>query len=214
MADRTNAHWAKLLSALILAGESQVCYDGQYFFDVDHAEGSSGVQSNKLSVTIASLPCNQHGSTTNPSPEEMELAILKGIQQVLGFVDDQGEPMNEGASDFVVMLPPTFMNSGTTAITNPVLTSGKTNSIVTLPDFRIRPAVNPRLTSWTNKFGIFRADGNVKPFIRQEELPVTMAAIAEGSELEFKEGKHHYGVNASRNVGYGYWQQACLVTLA
>lgn len=39
-----------------------------------------------------------------------------------------------------------------------------------------------------------------------------MSAIAEGSELEFKERKHHYGVKAIRNVGYGYWQRACLTT--
>ena len=39
-----------------------------------------------------------------------------------------------------------------------------------------------------------------------------MDAIAEGSELEFREKKHQYGVKAMRNVGYGYWQRACLVT--
>jgi len=38
-------------------------------------------------------------------------------------------------------------------------------------------------------------------------------AIAEGSELEFKEDVHQYGIKAMRNVGYGYWQKACLVTL-
>src|SRR4051812_19004368 len=31
LADRTNDHWAKLLSTLILNGASTVCYDGQYF---------------------------------------------------------------------------------------------------------------------------------------------------------------------------------------
>lgn len=39
LADRTNAHWAKLLSELIENAESTVCYDGQYFFDTDHAAG-------------------------------------------------------------------------------------------------------------------------------------------------------------------------------
>ena len=31
LADRTNAHWWSLIAPLIIAGESAVCYDGQYF---------------------------------------------------------------------------------------------------------------------------------------------------------------------------------------
>lgn len=212
LADRTNAHWAKLLSTLIQNGESTVCYDGQYFFDTDHSEGDSGTQDNDISVTISGLPANQHGSTTSPSPEEMELCILRGIQQILGFKDDQGEPMNEGARDFLVMLPTPYMSAAIAAITNPVLTSGKTNTIVTA-NFKVVPVVNSRLT-WTTKFAVYRTDGQTKPFIRQQEVPVEVSSIAEGSELEFNEKKHHYGVYASRNVGYGYWQHACLVTLA
>lgn len=213
LADRTNAHWAKLLSTLIINGESTVCYDNQYFFDTDHSEGDSGTQDNDLSVDISGLPANQHGSTTAPSPEEMELTILQMIQAILGFKDDQGEPMNEGARSFLVMVPVPFLAATVAAIKNPVLTSGKTNTIVSLPEFSVRPVANPRLT-WTTKLAVYRTDGNVKPFIRQEEVPVEIAAIAEGSELEFNEKKHHYGVSASRNVGYGYWQHACLATLA
>jgi phage major head subunit gpT-like protein len=120
--------------------------------------------------------------------------------------------MNEGASKFLVMVPVTFASAALSAVTNPVLTSGRTNTIVN-SDFDISVVTNSRLT-WTTKFATFRTDGNVKPFIRQEEEEVKIKAIAEGSELEFNENKHHYGVNASRNVGYGYWQHACLATLA
>jgi len=211
LADRTNSHWASLLSTLIIAGEAAACYDGQYYFDTDHSEGSSGTQSNDLSIDISALACNQHGSTTAPSPEEMEQCILQAIAAILGFKDDQGEPLNEGANSFLVMTPLSLMPAALAAVTNPVLTSGKTNTIVTA-DFSIKPVANPRLT-WTTKFAVFRTDGNVKPFIRQEEVPVSIEAIAEGSELEFNEKKHHYGVSATRNVGYGYWQHACLVTM-
>jgi phage major head subunit gpT-like protein len=213
LADRTNAHWAKLLSTLMIAAESAVCYDGQYFFDTDHSEGDSGTQSNALSITISGLPCNQHGSTTAPSPEEMELSILKTIQAILGFKDDQGEPMNEGASEFMVMVPVPFFAAAAAAITNPVLTAGKTNTLVSLNEFSIGLAVNPRLT-WTTKFATFRADGNVKAFIRQEEEGVVFKALAEDSEYAFQNNRYLYGVNASRNVGYGFWQHACLGTLA
>ncbi|MBV2206656.1 MAG: Mu-like prophage major head subunit gpT family protein [Pseudomonas sp.] len=207
LAERTNAHWAKLLSALIIGGESAVCYDGQYFFDTDHAEGDSGSQSNDLTYDAT--------TTTAPTASEMESAILKSVEAIVGFKDDQGEPLNEEAMSFLVMVPTPFMSAAAAALKNPVITDAngsRTNTITSLGGFKFELAVNPRL-SWTTKFATFRTDGQVKPFIRQEEEGVTIAAIAEGSELEFKENKHQYGVKALRNVGYGYWQHACLTTL-
>lgn len=213
MADRTNAHWAKILSPLILNGETGVCYDGKYFFDTTHAEGDSGVQDNDISVTVSGLPVSKEGSTTYPSVETMEYSILKAIGTIIGFKDDQGEPMNENANSFLVMTPVNgHYTAALGAVKDAMLTAGKSNTIVS-SGFNLKVVANARL-SWTTKFAVFRTDGNVKPFIRQQETPVQMDAIAEGSELEFNENKHHYGVKASRNVGYGYWQHACLVTLA
>ena len=40
-----------------------------------------------------------------------------------------------------------------------------------------------------------------------------LKAVAEGSELEFEEDKHRYGVDTWRNAGYGFWQQACMAQL-
>lgn len=145
----------------------------------------------------------------------METAILKSVEAILGFKDDQGEPMNEEAMSFLVMVPTPFMSAAAAALKNPVITDAsgsRTNTITSLGGFKFELAVNPRL-SWTTKFATFRTDGQTKPFIRQEEEGVTVDAIAEGSELEFKENKHHYGVKAIRNAGYGYWQHACLTTL-
>lgn len=213
LADRTNSHWAKLLSTLIINAASTVCYDGQYFFDTDHSEGDSGSQSNSISVDISALACSQHGSTTAPSVEEMEQCVLQGIAQILGFKDDQGEPMNEGASDFLLMAPVSLFYVAQSVTSIPNLTGGKTNVVTAQNGFNIRAVANPRLSSWTDKFAIFRTDGQTKPFIRQQEEDVKISAIAEGSELEFKEDKHQYGVKAIRNVGYGYWQHACLVTM-
>lgn len=207
LAGRTNSHWAKLLSTLIIAGEAAVCYDGQYFFDTDHAEGDSGTQSNDIDSNI--------GTTTAPTAAEMETSILKAVEAIIGFKDDQGEPMNEEATSFLVMVPVPFMSAAAAALKNPVITDGsgsRTNTITNLGGFSFELAVNPRLT-WTTKFATFRTDGMTKPFIRQEEEGVTVSAIAEGSELEFRENRHHYGIKAIRNVGYGYWQHACLTTM-
>jgi phage major head subunit gpT-like protein len=210
LAERTNSHWAKLLSTLIIAGETGLCYDGQFFFDTDHSEGDSGNQSNDLTYDVT--------TTTAPTTGEMESAILKSIEAMLGFKDDTGEPMNENAKDFLIMVPVPFMSAAAAALGSQIIVDASTsrsNTILTMGNlggFNIRMATNARL-SWTTKFATFRTDGQVKSLIRQEEEPVTMSAIAEGSELEFKENKHEYGVKASRNVGFGYWQRACLTTL-
>lgn len=213
LADRTNSHWASLLSTLIVNGASSLCYDGQYFFDTDHSEGNSGSQSNSISVDISALACSQHGAVAAPSVEEMEQCVLQGISKILSFKDDQGEPMNEGASEFLLMAPVSLFYVAQAVTSVPALTGGKTNVITAQNGFNIRCVANARLSSWTDKFALFRTDGQTKPFIRQQEEDVTMSAIAEGSELEFKEDKHEYGVKAIRNVGYGYWQHACLVTM-
>lgn len=209
LAQRTNAHWAKLLSDLLIAAESTACYDGQYFFDTDHSEGDSGSQSNDITSDIT--------TTTAPTGGEMETAILKSIEAMLAFKDDQGEPMNENARTFTVMVPVPFMSAAAAAIGSEIIvdsSTSRTNRILTmgqLGGFSISLAVNARLT-WTTKFATFRTDAETKALIRQEEEGVTVDAIAEGSELEFNERKHRYGVKAIRNVGYGYWQRACLTT--
>jgi phage major head subunit gpT-like protein len=207
MADRAASHWLKLLSDLLLTAESAVCYDGQYFFDTDHLEGDSGTQDNDLTMNIT--------TATAPTAAEYEQAIVASIAQILAFKDDQGEPMNELAKAFLVMVPPTHMMSALAAVKNPQIVDGsgsRTNTLVNVNDFSIEIVTNPRLSSLTTKFMTFRTDGNVKPLIMQEEEDLTVSAVAEGSELEFNEDKHHYGIKAIRNVGFGYWQHACLTT--
>lgn len=212
LALRTNAHWASLLSTLLLNGESAVCYDGQYFFDTDHAEGNSGSQSNDLSIDISALPTTIHGSTTAPSVGEMALCIQQAIAAMYGFKDDQGEPMNENASRFLVKVPVSLYNVAHAAVALPFVDQGNSNPLPANRKYAVDVAPNARLT-WTDKFAVFRTDGSVKPFIRQEEEAVNLKAKAEGSEFEFDNDAHQYGVDTWRNVGYGYWQHGCLVTM-
>lgn len=214
MADRTNSHWATLCSALIASGESLVCYDTKYFFATDHTEGKSGAQSNLLTVTLASLPAQVHGTTAAPSVEEMQQCILKAIAQIKGFKDDQGEPMNENAGQFLVMVPTSLWMTAQAAVKNTVLTSNAVNLIPNLEGIQISVVENARLNAWTTKFVVFRTDGSVKPIIRQEEAPVALKAKAEGSEYEFDNDAWQFGVDTWRNCGLGLWQHTCLVSMA
>jgi len=130
MADLANTHWARLISLLIANGASQICYDGQYFFDTDHENGNSGMISNKISIDISALPASNHGTIIDPSTAEMSKAIMLGIQQMYGFKDDIGEPINENARQFMVMVPTNLWTPAATAATSPVIDGGDTNTLV------------------------------------------------------------------------------------
>lgn len=206
---RAQQHRARLLTDLIIAGETTNCYDGQYFFDTDHSEGSSGTQDNDLVFDISDNATG--GTATAPLASTIQGAVLKAVQAIMGFKDDKGEPMNEGAMNFDVMVPVTFMGETIKALTMPLVGGGDSNVLLS-NQFSLRPVINPRLT-WTTKLAVFCKDGATRPLIEQVEQDPIMDAIAEGSELEIKERKHLYTVTRIGNVAYGMWQKACLVTL-
>lgn len=213
MAQRTNAHWASLLSTLILSGPSTDCYDGDYFFDTDHEEGDSGAQSNDISVDISNYPSVKSGSTTLPSVEDMQWAIMAAITAIAGFKDDQGEPMNENVTSFLVMVPPTFYLAALQAMAIPIQSAGQTALDAIKGKFNIEVEANTRLSTWTTSFAVFRSDSKVKPLIRQEEMAIDLKVKGYGSEYEFNNDAHQYGIDTWRNVGFGLWQHACYVTL-
>lgn len=206
-AERGLTHFASLLSTLIVNGESSVCYDGQYFFDTDHSEGASGSQSNKITVDISTLPAAAHGVVAAPSPEEMQQAILKSIAQLHTLVDDQGEPINELASEYLIMVPVGLSDAARSGLSTARVAGTSTFS---MDGMSIKLAVNPRLTSagWTDKFTTWRTDGSVKPLIRQEETKPTLKVKDENSEFAFDNDAIQIGLDTWRNVGYGRWQGA------
>lgn len=208
-AQRGQVHFASLLSTLIVNGASALCYDGQYFFDTDHSEGASGSQSNSITTDISALPTAVHGAVTAPSPEEMQQAILTSISQMMTYVDDQGEPINETASSFLVMVP-TGLAEATRSALSVARVAG--TSTFSMDGYNIQATVNPRLTkaSWTDKFATFRTDGSIKPLIRQEETKPALKVKNEDSEFAFDNDAVQFGIDTWRNVGYGRWQGSVL----
>jgi phage major head subunit gpT-like protein len=217
MARRANSHWAAMISDLIEAGATTTCYDGEYFFDTSHEEGDSGAQSNSITANISDYPVETAGSVTLPAVAEMQYAIAKAVEAIVSFVDDQGEPMNEDASSFLVMAPVEYMNVISQAVATPVQIAETQSALQALKsNFRIDVAVNPRLSTMaaSYQFPVFRTDSFLKSFIRQEEMGVQLKVKGSGSEFEFDNDAHQYGIDTWRNVGYGMWQNSCLVTLA
>lgn len=205
-ADQSEIHWQTLLSSLIENGATTTCYDGQYFYDTDHSEGSSGSQSNALTYAAA--------TGTSPTKEEMQLAILQSVSAIIGFKDDQGRPMNPGAKEFTVMVPPTYYMIGLAAVSENlnIALSANMNPNAIGDGFRINVEMNPDLTA-TTKFWTFRTDSPIKALIMQEETPLDFKEKAEGSEFEFDNDAWQFGVDGWRNVGYGYWQRSVQTTI-
>lgn len=200
LVQRANGHWPKILSELIDVAESTVCYDGQFLVDTDHVDGDSGTQDNDLSFAAA--------TGTTPTTTEMVDAILASVQQMMSFKDDKGEPINQNVSNFMIMVPTTYWSVAHKAVVQELVGNGETNG---LRGVNLEVVMNPRLT-WTTKFMTFAKDSTVKPFILQDEVPVTISSKAEGSEHEHDCDEHEYGVKAVRNVGPGMWQSCCMTT--
>ena len=209
---RGQSHFASLLSTLIVNGPSTVCYDGQYFFDTDHSEGSSGTLDNDITTDISALPVSVHGTVTAPSKEEMLQAITASISQFFTFKDDQGEPINEDAKSFLVMVPVGLAPAARSALSS---LNDISAGMFTLDGYNVGLVVNPRLTagSWTDEFVTFRTDGSIKPLIRQEETTPAIKMKDETSEFAFDNDAIQIGIDTWRNVGYGRWQGAVLNTL-
>lgn len=221
LAMRAAEHWSILLSQLIAAGTGStlgLAYDGQYFFDTDHAEGSSGTQKNLLTATeVTKLDVT---TAAAPTPSEVVDALLGVIAYMLTYKDDQGELCNAGARKFQVMTTPYLMGPFAAAMGNQFINTGSgvvDNTLKNIrmdgEDFEVTLSINPRLT-WTTQFAVFRTDAPTKPFIRQEEQGVNAQGLGEGSEHAFKNKEYLFGIDFARNVGYGMWQQAALATFS
>jgi len=209
-------HWAELISTLILAGDGTslgTCYDGHNFFSATHTERKSGTQKNLLTkTTVTSL---QVTAAANPTSTEVVKAVLGVITHMLGLNDDQGKPINEGATNFLVMTSPALWMWLVQGMINPVINNGDTNTLESLKKdgFNVEIVPNTRL-DYTVEFDVYRTDAPLKPFIRQEEIPLEVEVLGPESE--------HYRLNnqmlvkayTRRAVGFGRWQYAAHATLS
>lgn len=216
LVDNSYSHWLSLLSILINNGETGLSYDGVPFFSDSHTDTNSGVFKNLL--TASEVAALNVATPTAPTAAELADAILGVIGHMYGFLDPRGEPRNENALKWVVMVPISLWPVAQKAIAANILMGavGSLDNPLKGTKLDISLVPNARLTAadWISKFCVFRADARAKPLIRQSETEVDLKMLAEGSDYEFNNNAWQAGIDASRNVGFGMHWQASKATLS
>lgn len=188
---------------LIVAGESANAYDGQYFFDTDHAEGDSGTQDNDITLAKAG---------TLPTVAECKSAILKAVAQLMTFKDAKGNHVNMSATRFTVLAPAAIFTTAAEACVNPLIGGGDTNILAGGRLFACQPQVLPGWTGTKLLVIRNREAGMGNAFIKQTFMEPKPVILGPESEHAQKHDEVLIKVSGTYQVAYGRWQETCLVT--
>lgn len=182
----------KLLMDAIIAGTTDACYDGVAFFATTHAESGSN-QSNLLT--------GNGGDTAANIITDYKLAEAA----LLGFTDDQGEPIHPTDIDVnLIILAPTTLKGLFREILKSTQISGSSNTLYDAA----RLITSPRLdANSTVDWYLASVGGVVKPFIRQDRRSPRFDAQEGNSHSGFINNMWRYKVSMRTRVGYGYWQK-------
>lgn len=196
LASRAATHKDYLLAQLLISGENAGfnSYDGVTFFNNAHVSGVSGSQDNKI-TSDAEDP-------DSPTVAEFKTGLATAIATLLGFKDDQGEPMAITGTGLVCIVPTTMYLTALEAVSAAMVAS--TSNVL---QGAARVIAFPWLTD-LSKWFLLKTDGIVRPFIFQDREPVEFTALTEDSDEGFRREKFLYGVRARYRMAYGYWQYA------
>jgi len=199
LADRAATHKDFLIAQLLINGETAGfnSYDNVTFFNDAHLSGSSGAQDNNLTSDAMSPDA--------PTVDEFKLGLKTAIGSMMGFKDDQGEPMSISTSGLVCVVPTTMYLTALEAV-NATIVSSTSNILAGAA----RVIALPWLTD-LSKWYLLKTDGVIRPFIFQDREAIEFNALTEDSDEGFRREKFLYGVRARYSIAYGYWQFAVRV---
>jgi len=185
LAAAAKRHYEDLLFDLLKAGFATACYDGQYFFDTDHTEGSSGTQSNKVTTVF-----DANGAALEAA--YITMGSLKG---------EDGSPLDVTPSHLIV--PTALLFTAKKVVASEYLASGASNIYRGLVEVIEAKRLNTNPTYW------FLADLTkpVKGLVMQIRRPLEFASQDDPSdENAFMRRVYRYGVDGRHAAGYGLWQ--------
>lgn len=186
-------HPDELLFEAIMAGESQACFDGQFFFDTDHSWGDSGSQSNDLTYAAA--------TGTTPTEAEFRAAYHAARAAMLGFKRDNGKhfirPTVRPFRRLLLVLPPELEEVANQAINKTFVSSGETNIVLDKPAIVVSASMTDAA-----KFDLYETGRPLKPYVLQARQPL-QRQMKGLEDREFKDVK--FMTDARYNVGYLAW---------
>jgi len=167
---------------------SNLCYDGQYFYDTDHPVGSSTVSNTgtaALSAATVALAKASYGAARTA---------------IMSFTDDEGRPL--GLIPDTLEVPPALETTARMLCEMDKLEDDSPNPY----KGTAKVVVNPWLTSTTAWF-LHVTSRAVKPFVYQErKAPVFVQQITADADDVFTRGEYKFGAEARANGGYAFWQ--------
>ena len=202
LAAEATHHPDSLWFEMLINGESNLCFDGQAFFDTDHSWGDSGTQSNDLTATVS--------DTAAVTAAEFKTAYHAARESMLNYKRDNGQfyhrPTVAGLGNLLVLVPTEMELAAHEAINSTLLGGGNTNIVLERPQI----VTSPHLTNAT-KFYLFHTGQALKPFVFQARRPLSRQ-MKGMDDREFKDVK--FMTDARYNVGYLAWWNAVLTTVS
>ncbi|MCL6612623.1 MAG: Mu-like prophage major head subunit gpT family protein [Peptococcaceae bacterium] len=178
-------HPDDLVFELLLAGFTNLCYDGQYFFDEDHRDGNGPIQSNKGTAPLSGD------------------AYSAARAQMMSLKDENGNSLNIVPNLLVVS--PSNDKTGREILYAERLANGATNVNRDTAELLVVPALSTNPTAWF----LLDTTKPVKPLIfQQRKKPEFIALDNPNDQNVFLRKEFLYGVDCRDNAGYGLWQLA------
>jgi phage major head subunit gpT-like protein len=181
MGDSAAMHPDRLVFALLKAGFTTLCYDGQYFFDADHKDGDGPVQSNKGTAAFSATA----------------YAAARAAMQSLKKQD--GTP---------IIINPNLLAVGpqNDAEARKVLFAeqidGTSNTMRNTAELMVIPEL-------TTEWALMDTTKPIKPLIFQNRKnPEFVTLDSPTDENVFMKKKILYGIDMRCNAGLGLWQLA------
>lgn len=182
-----------LFTEVVEAGTTTICYDGQYFFDTDHQEGSSPNQSNYSASGMA---------LTAPNVKTI-------ISAMEAYVDDTGRESKITPTHIMV---PTVLKWKALSLFKPSAAQASTDPDIAVLAGALEVIVNPNLSNSGGAnaaYYILDLSGPIMPFIFQNRQPIKFAALDQDDDHDnFMRREIYYGTDARLAFGFGDWRLA------
>lgn len=193
---RAKTHPRKLFFDTILTGEVALCYDGSPFYSATHKYTADGVAQNNIQAATK--------AGTVPTATELAKSFEDARCLMRSFLDEHGEPYNEGELDLMIVAP-SCLESALDKVFGAELLDNSTNTLKGAAKY----LVSSRLTG--TDYYLFDNSGVLKAIVKQNRQEPRFQSLQDESEYGFMHKLYKYGIDYRVGFGFGLWQKSVKV---